>query len=97
MPKLHDLKTDPIVFDAVARGEKKHEIRFNDRAFKVGDILRLHRTKYSADQMRQGFPLVYTGHIEQRTISHIQAGYGLLPGFVVLSFENKIEATNDAA
>lgn len=37
--KAHILKTDPQYFKAVERGEKRFEIRKNDRGFEVGDTL----------------------------------------------------------
>lgn len=86
--RVHDLKCDPQAFEPVSRGDKTHEIRLNDRGFKVGDLLRLHETRYSGDEMRAGRPLVYTGRQARRVISHIQEGYGLEPGWCVLSFEH---------
>ncbi len=41
MPKIHDLKIWPHQFDDVDSGLKTFEIRLNDRAYQVGDILRL--------------------------------------------------------
>lgn len=38
---IHELKIVPAYFDAIRFGEKKFEIRKNDRNFHVGDILRL--------------------------------------------------------
>lgn len=40
----HVLKTWPVYFDAVARGEKTFEGRRNDRGFQAGDTVVLQRT-----------------------------------------------------
>lgn len=40
-PKTHQLKTLPEFFDAVINGNKKAELRANDRDFSVGDYLLL--------------------------------------------------------
>jgi len=85
----HVLKTDPEVFDAVARGDKTHEIRLNDRDFTIGDGLILLETRYTGAEMREGQPLEYTGRVEERIVSHIQAGCGLGEGWVILSFANR--------
>ena len=37
----HHLKTLPLYFDAVSRGTKCFEVRWNDRDFKKGDIVSL--------------------------------------------------------
>jgi hypothetical protein len=84
--KIHELKTDAAVFDAVARGVKTHEIRFNDRAFAVGDLLHLRETAASGEQMRAGAALVFTGRTVLRQVAHIQTGYGLTDGWCILSF-----------
>lgn len=86
--KTHELKTDPAVFDAVVRGAKTHEIRFNDRAFAVGDLLHLRETAATGEAMRAGAPIEYTGRQALREVSHIQTGYGLADGWVILSFAN---------
>ena len=39
--KIHDLKIDPEYFDDVITGEKRFEVRKNDRGFKKGDLLNL--------------------------------------------------------
>lgn len=96
-PTMHELKTDPIVFDAVASGAKTHEIRLNDRDFQVGDHLLLRRTRYSGEDMRTWAPLEYTGEQLTRVVSHIQTGYGLADGWVILSFATlSTPATADA-
>lgn len=84
--RTHELKTDPAVFEAVARGDKTHEIRLNDRGFAVGDTLLLRETESPGEYMKLGSPLVYTGRTETRTISHIQTGYGLADDWCILSF-----------
>lgn len=90
----HELKTDPEVFDAVARGEKTFEIRQDDRGFSVGDTLILRRTKHTGYEMRRlKYTLEYTGEQEQRTVSHVLRGpiYGLADGWVILSLSPKPE------
>jgi hypothetical protein len=84
----HELKTDPHVFDAVVRGEKTYEIRFNDRDYKVGDNLFLRRTKFDGEGMKKfGAPLIYTGETITVKITHILQGqYGLQDGWAILSF-----------
>jgi hypothetical protein len=85
---LHELKTDPEVFDAVAERRKTHEIRYNDRGFAVGDTLVLRKTRFTGDQMREhGWPLDYVGKPLYRTVTHVLEGYGLLPGWVILSIK----------
>ena len=85
----HELKTDPLVFDASHRGIRHYEIRLNDRNYQVGDVLILKETQHSGEEMRQGLPLVYTGRILTREVTHILAGtdadYGLDDDWVILS------------
>lgn len=95
--RTHELKTDPAVFDAVARGDKTHEIRLNDRNFQVGDNLLLRETVDTGWAMRNaGAPLVYTGRAATRTISHIQTGYGLADDWCILSFRDASTQGADA-
>lgn len=93
---IHDLKTDPEVFDAVARGEKTFEIRKDDRGFQVGDTLLLRRTRYTGEQMHFGDPLEYTGEQETRTVTHLLRGplYGLVEGWVILSLNRSYTEGN---
>ena len=39
--KIHDLKIDPEYFNDVITGEKRFEVRKNDRDYKKGDLLNL--------------------------------------------------------
>lgn len=88
---VHELKTDHEPFEAVFSGAKTHEIRSGaDRDFKVGDTLILRETRYSHDEMRvDGRPLEYTGRTVERIVTHIQSGYGLPFGIVVMSLARR--------
>jgi len=39
--KMHELKTDSAQFQAIVDGSKTFELRYDDRGFAQGDILRL--------------------------------------------------------
>jgi hypothetical protein len=87
LPKLHRLKTDPEVYQAVLAGRKTFEIRLNDRDFHVGDELLLMETVATGEAIKAGAPLQYTGNEMRKRVSHVLSGYGLMPGWVCLSFE----------
>lgn len=84
--RYHILKTDPEAFQTVLSGAKTFEIRLNDRAYAVGDVLGLRETKHTGAEMQAGAPLVYTGRECQRFVSHVLTGYGLADGWCCLSF-----------
>ncbi|WP_454752113.1 DUF3850 domain-containing protein [Cupriavidus necator] len=83
----HPLKSDHGPFQDILSGRKKAEVRRDDRDFRVGDRLNLLETVNTAEQMRAGAPLEYTGGQDLRVITHVQRGYGLPEGVVVLSFD----------
>ena len=96
--KLHELKTDPELFDDVWCGEKTFEIRFNDRDFKTGDILWLRRTQHSGELMKREvcpLPLMYCSRSIVAQITYIlPGGYGLKDGWCILGIrviENRNE------
>ncbi|NPU91443.1 MAG: DUF3850 domain-containing protein [Gammaproteobacteria bacterium] len=84
--RTHELKTDPIVFDAVLSRRKTFEIRYNDRDYHTGDTLILRRTRYTGDEMLSGEPLIYVGNPLPVTITYMMHGpaYGLAPGWVIM-------------
>lgn len=53
MSVIHRLKIGQLFFNAVANGEKKAEVRKNDRDFKCGDFLVLHEWEgeYSGNKL----------------------------------------------
>lgn len=86
----HELKTDPAAFDDVACGAKTHEIRFNDRNYAVGDVLVLRRTKNTGRAMSVGIPLEFSDVPPlRRVVTHIQTGYGLGPGWIIMSIRSE--------
>ena len=77
---VHELKTWPEHFAAVADGRKTFELRHDDRDFAVGDVLRL----------REWSPMhrEYTGLTCDRVVTHVLRDaphFGLMPGFAILS------------
>lgn len=89
--RVHELKADPIPFTAVLSGEKVAEVRVNDRDFQAGDVLRMREydRSWHHEPTGDGWNLVshrgYTGRECTRTVTHVQTGYGLPDGLVVLS------------
>lgn len=80
----HTLKTDRDVFEESHAHHKPFEIRFNDRDYKVGDLLILKETMYSGAAISKGAPLEYTGRELKREITSIVTGYGMSDGWVVM-------------
>lgn len=95
--RIHELKTDPEVFQAAWDGLKTFEIRFNDRDFKVGDSLYLLETEHNGEEMRAGAPLAYTGRTQMKVVSHVLTGHGLAPGWCCLSYATDQAAADSAA
>lgn len=83
---VHELKTWPVYFDAVERGEKTFEVRRDDRGFQKGDTVRLLRTsERSLHQVEYDYHGRPCGVIE-REISWVLTGgqFGIEAGYVVL-------------
>lgn len=63
---MHELKTWPPYFEAVAKGEKTFEVRKNDRGFRRGDVLCLREwdpktEKYTGRVRYHGVPYIFFG------------------------------------
>lgn len=89
MSQKHELKTWPVYFDAVARGEKTFEVRRDDRGFQKGDLVRLLRT---SERMPHQVDYDYDGKPNYeitREISYVLTGgqFGIEPGYVVLGLK----------
>lgn len=74
--RIHHLKILPEYFEAVVSGNKRFEIRKNDRNYKKGDILRLN--EYKDGQ--------YTGDVHVAEITYI-TDYAQQDGYVVLGIK----------
>ena len=73
--KAHDLKIKTCFFLEVINGKKTFELRYNDRDYRVGDILLLR--EYDGD---------YTGHIAIVEVTSLLKEHdGLKAGFVIMS------------
>lgn len=79
MSKIIELKIFPQYFNAVERGEKKFELRKNDRDFLVGDILIL----------REFDGINMTGRSITVMITYIlqNCGFGLADDYVILGIK----------
>ncbi|MGH1732873.1 DUF3850 domain-containing protein [Enterococcus faecalis] len=75
-PTIHELKILPEYFEAVVSGNKRFEIRKNDRNYKKGDILRLNEYQYGQ----------YTGDVHVAEITYI-TDYAQQDGYVVLGIK----------
>lgn len=70
---IHELKIHPEYFAEVVLGNKKSEVRLNDRNYRVGDVLLL----CEWDKVSKSF----TGRTERRRITHIQSLNRLMSEF----------------
>lgn len=80
-PSIHNLKIQRQFADAVHFGQKKFEIRNNDRNYQEGDILRF------ACIDDKGKFVYHPLNVRQYKITYILEGWGLKDGYVALGIE----------
>ena len=87
MNMRHYLKTDSAAFISSTEHGKSYELRYDDRMYKVGDVLVLRETVHTGAEMKTGEPLVYTEKEHTVIVKHILRGpiYGLAAGWVIMS------------
>lgn len=74
---IHRLKIKPEYLARIKMGEKKSEVRFNDRDFQCSDVVELY-------ELNNGLTsLVCTFKYQ---ITHVHSGLGMADNYVVLSF-----------
>lgn len=76
---VHDLKTWPPAFAAIRAGLKPWEYRYNDRNYRVGDLLRLGEWNPETE--------TWTGQTEERLVAWVLEGgvYGIPAGYAILT------------
>jgi hypothetical protein len=87
MTRVHELKTWPSFFEAIARGEKRHEVRAADRDFAVGDTLKL--LEWDPEPLNPGthYKREYTGRRIDVRVTYVTTGgsWGLPASLLVMS------------
>ena len=77
---VHNLKTWPDYYRAVASGQKPFEIRLNDRGYQLGDILHLQEWEPSKH--------AYTGDSVHCRVTYIMApvrdSFGVKAGYALM-------------
>lgn len=90
---IHELKTLPVYWDAIKRGQKLFEVRRDDRGFQKGDILELIRYKnqHIAYIINKDGTFEYNkrSYTIWARITYILTGgqFGIEPGYVVMQME----------
>jgi Domain of unknown function (DUF3850) len=78
MRVAHILKSHCAAFSDLLTGARTAEFRGDDRGYKVGDVVTL--VEYNHEEN------FFTGKSLTVEITHVETGYGIPPGFCMLSF-----------
>lgn len=85
---IHTLKTVGPCWDAVERGEKRFEVRINDRFFQPGDIVRLRRIDEDGTYTTRDGKSFTTKDMDFKIGWILQGGqFGIAPGYIVFQLE----------
>ncbi len=87
--KIHELKIDFDEYISIVDDYKTNEVRDNDRGYKVNDYLILNQTVNTAEEMKAGRPLMYTGNYVLVKVVHIHDNVlvGIKNGWCILSIK----------
>jgi len=83
--RVHELKSWPALFEALSAGSKTHELRRNDRDYKVGDVLLLREYNPDAGQYTSRQIRVVVTYITSTTTPCAASGEALDERFCILS------------
>ena len=75
---VHKLKIEPNYLSHLEFEEKKAEIRYNDRDYQKGDVLKFYNNTRDTSVGDADFYLYFK-------ITHIHSGLGLADGYICLS------------
>ena len=87
----HVLKTFPVYFDAIKRGEKNFDVRRDDRGFQKGDVLVFQRLNDEFAEWRVDTDLDgNVRHEIRKRIAYVLTGgqLGIEPGYVVMALKD---------
>lgn len=88
MSELHTLRSWAHFFDAIKAGRKTHDLRKDDRNFKVGDVLRLERYDNIFGVYTGDAPiLVDVTYITNRETPCAFSSSVIAPGYCILSIQ----------
>ncbi len=87
--KVHELKTWPALYERVAEGKKRWELRRNDRGFEMGDLLWLR--EFDPGTGEEGDAGSYTGKDLLARVDFVAGNFdvpeGLPSGFVIMDIQ----------
>lgn len=85
----HNLKLESCFADAVYRGEKTFEIRYNkDRGFQMGDLI-------TFSVIQNGAHINHLLNMETFEITYVLSYYGLKKDYVAFSIKRVYKENND--
>ena len=83
----HELKIKEQFADAIYKGDKNFEVRYNDRGYQKGDIIRF----CAIDEFKME---IYSHPIKDMAykITYVLSGWGIREGYVVFGIREIMEA-----
>jgi len=84
---IHSLKSWPPFFRAIVQGDRTHELRRNDREFRVGDMLELHEFDNETGEFTGAICSAMVTSLTSEDQPCAASDLGLRPGFCILSIK----------
>jgi hypothetical protein len=89
---IHDLKSWSQFFQPIKSGAKKHDLRKNDRQFKVGDLCRLREYDFAKGEYTNDEVTAEVTFITDKQFPCAFSSAVLPPDYCILSLEVKNDA-----
>lgn len=93
MSKVHKIKLKQSFVSAVLSGEKNFEIRFNDRGYQKGDLIKFIPVIEKKDSPKEALAITKeNSELEKKTfiITYLINGWGLENGYVAFGIKEVI-------